>query len=150
MVRTVAITEKLVSLFEEIIEQNQQDFISDRNFKVRLKDVPGKYYLDRVSGSYEHSLQNLLHKLMWYHRIYQLFITDEKELKKIEEIIEDEPDGIYKPDVFFALDENQEKFLNSLSDQVDEIHFRVIRAVARLLEKFSHFDDEEFREGGFL
>ena len=87
---------------------------------------------------------------MWYHRIYQLFITDEKELKKIEEIIEDEPDGIYKPDVFFALDENQEKFLNSLSDQVDEIHFRVIRAVARLLEKFSHFDDEEFREGGFL
>ena len=147
---TTVVKEKLIFFLREIINQNQSAFIKDKNFKVRLHNLPGKYYLDRVTGSYEDSLQNLLHKLMWYHSIYQLFITDENELKKIEEIIEDEPEGIYKPDPFDARNQKEEAILNSLLDEVDEIHFSVVRSVAGLLQRFSHFDEEVFKEGGYL
>ena len=63
-------------------------------FKVRLNYGPGKFYLDRVEGSYEYSLQNLIHHMLWEDGHYVSFLNA-RQLKEVEEIVNDEPNGIY-------------------------------------------------------
>lgn len=144
------IVSKLVVLICELIEENRTDFNRGRHFKVRVEGLPGKYYLDRITGSYEDSLQNLLHMLMWRHQLYALFIELPRELEKIEEIVASEPDGIYKPDVFGAYTAKEEEALSVLEDQIDEIYFETIKNTALMLRGFDHFDANEFDAEGYF
>lgn len=143
------IVSKLTVLIRELIEENRSYFNHARNFKVRVEGLPGKYYLDSITGSYEDSLQNLVHKLMWRHELYALFIELPRELEKIEEIVASEPDGIYKPDAFGAETAEEEEALNSLEDQIDEIYFKTIKNTALMLREFDHFDSYEFDAEGY-
>ena len=148
-VQSDLIVSKLIVLIRELIEENRSDFNHARNFKVRVEGLPGKYYLDSITGSYEDSLQNLVHKLMWRHELYALFIELPRELEKIEGIVASEPDGIYKPDAFGAEMAEEEEALNSLEDQINEIYFKTIKNTALMLREFDHFDSYEFDAEGY-
>ncbi len=137
------------SKLDEIVEANSRSFNDSRNFKVRLDGIYGKYYLDRVSGSYEDSLQNLIHKILWKEGLYEEIITNKKTLSLIENIIENHPDEIFKPDIFNAIDTYEEKELENLDDLLNEIYFKSIIYTRGLLHRFPQFDASEFKLEGY-
>jgi hypothetical protein len=139
------ITSKVI----ESIDCNFEDIQRSKSFKIRMNDIPGKYYLDRISGCYEDSLHNLIHKIMWYEGIYKKIIQIDSEMKIIEAIIKNEPDGIYKPDVLQASTEEEEIILENLEDKIDLIYFESIMYIKNYLQKFSHFDADQFTANGY-
>ena len=60
-----AVIKNLKIYFSEEIKTEREMFLNDSNFKVRPGYGPNKFYLDRVDGSYEYSLQNLIHHILW-------------------------------------------------------------------------------------
>ena len=144
------IVRRIVSRIIEGIENNLVDIERQQNFKINIPDIPGKYYLDRISGSYEDSLHNLIHKLMWYEKIYHEIISRYDEIKKIEDIVNNYPDEIYKPDCSDANDENEIEFYENLHDEINIIHFESIMCVKDYLSRFSHFDSQEFEYEGYI
>ena len=141
--------ETITSRIIEGINLNLNDINRYQNFKINVSGIPGKYYLDRISGSYEDSLHNLIHKLMWHEKIYHEIISNKDELKKIEEIVLNFPDEIYAPDYDNAISEEEITFYEELDDQINQIQFESIMQIKRYLSKFSHFDAEEFTYHGY-
>lgn len=139
------ITRKIIAT----IEENTNDFNNTKSFKVRFRSFPGKYYLDRVSGSYEDSLHNLIHKLMWYEGIYKHIIPTDTEMRVVKETIEEYPDEIYKPDVFSAENEDEEALLEQLEDQINSIYYKTIIVIKNYLQRFPHFDSDDFSFSGY-
>ena len=133
----------------EIVEANSNSFNDSRNFKVILDSIYGSYHLDRVSGSYESSLQNLIHKIMWKEGVYEQIITNKKTLFFIENLIENDPDVIFKPNIYDAKDSAEEEELENLDDLLNEIYFKSIIFTRGLLERFSQFDASEFKLEGY-
>lgn len=131
------------------IEENTKDFNKTKSFKVRFRSFPGKYYLDRVSGSYEDSLHNLIHKLMWYEGIYNHIIPTDSEMRVVKETIEKHPDEIYKPDIFSAENEDEEALLEQLEDQINAIYYKTIVVIKNYLQRFAHFDSDDFSHHGY-
>jgi len=147
--RTKKPEEIIASRIIEGINNNSGDIIKNRNFKINVVGIPGKYYLDRISGSYEDSLHNLIHKLMWYEKIYHKIILNKDELKKVKDIVYNHPDEIYAPDFDQAENEKEIMFYENLQDQINLIQFDSIMLIKRALSEFSHFDDEEFTHQGY-
>ena len=131
------------------IEENTKDFNKTKSFKVRFRCFPGKYYLDRVSGSYQDSLHNLIHKLMWYEGIYNHIIPTDTEMRVVKETIEKHPDEIYKPDIFSAENEDEEALLEQLEDQINSIYYKTILVIKNYLQRFAHFDSDDFSHHGY-
>ena len=130
------LTKKIIAT----IEENTQDFNNTKSFKVRFS---GFCYLDRVSGSYEDSLHNLIHKLMW-EGIYKQIIPTATEMWSVKETIEKYPDEIYKPDVFSAENEDEEALLEHVEDQLNLIYYKTIIVIKNYLRRFPHFDYDDF------
>ena len=79
------------------------------------------YYLNHVDGSYDMSLQGLIHHYMWEKKLYHLFL-DEKDLEICQGVVENSPESIYGPE------DNQ-----ALQDTLDEIYGDTISFVGRKL-----------------
>ncbi len=93
-----------------------------------------------MEGSYESSLQLLIHKTMYYEGIYKMFLND-RCLADVEEVIQDYPDSIYGPDEEdFTEDEEANGYTYSLIqyDYLDVIYYQVIKFVAEQLVKGGH------------
>lgn len=65
--------------------------------KVRYGPESEKFYLDWVEGSYESSLQLLIHKIMYHEGLYKKFLND-RCMADVEQVIAEYPDSIYSPD----------------------------------------------------
>ena len=141
--------EIIVSKIFEGIKLNLKDIERHKDFKINVPGIPGKYYVDRISGSYEDSLHNLIHKVMWYEGIYDAIITDKKELRKIQNIINNYPNEIYSPDSFDAKSDEEIIILEQLSNLINHIHYKSIINVKNHLSKFKHFDASEFTFHGY-
>lgn len=139
----------IVSRIIKGIQNNLGDIERQQNFKINVPGIPGKYYLDRISGSYEDSLHNLIHKIMWYKKIYHEIISCNDELKKIEDVVNNYPDEIYKPDSSDANNESEIEFYESLHDEINIIHFKSIMGIKEYLSRFPHFDSAEFEYEGY-
>jgi hypothetical protein len=140
---------RLIYILSQIIENSEDDFEQSQNFKVRVVSLPGKYYLDRVSGSYEDSLHSLIHHLMWREGMYARFIHTTDVLREIEHLITHEPESIYKPDIFSSETKEQTEALEALTDQIDAIYSQTIKSTEILLRRFSHHCSEEFEDAGY-
>ena len=90
--------ETLNTILENIIEKNSDDFIKNSSFKVRPGYGPDKFYLDKANQDYESSLENLIHHILFEEELYNHFLN-ERQMGNCKNVIENEPDSIYRPDL---------------------------------------------------
>jgi len=81
----------------KIVSENTDFFKESGGFKVRPGYSYDKFYLDRVDGSYDMSLQGLIHHIMFEEKIYERLLTEEQILE-CTRVVQDFPDCIWKPD----------------------------------------------------
>jgi len=115
------VSKELESFFDELIDNHKEYFKEEDTFKVRPGVAYDKYYLNHVDGSYDMSLQGLIHHYMWEKKLYHLFL-DEKDLEICQGVVENSPESIYGP-------EDDE----SLQSTLDEIYADAICFVGRKL-----------------
>jgi hypothetical protein len=122
------ITEKVTKILSNIIEANVESFRRDDSFKVRPDYGYSKYYLDWIDGSYDMSLQSLVHHIMHEEGIYKA-ILNEKQFKDLEEVIKCTPEGIYSP---HDEDEDYERIQYEI---LDTVYFESVKFVgSKLIE----------------
>ena len=144
-----AVIESLKNYFSEEIKEGKEVFLKEENFKVRPNYGPNKFYLDRVEGSYEYSLQNLIHHILWEEGHYESFLNA-RQLKEVEEIVNDEPNGIYAAGDVDDLSDSEYEEDEVVQESIDLIYFQVIQHVGSLLEEFDFFDATDFINMGYI
>jgi hypothetical protein len=132
---------------DSIIDNNSEEFKSSKSFKVRPGIAYDKFYLDRVAGSYDQSLQGLIHHMMWERKHYHE-ILPESQVSVVAKIIKEEPDSIYGPD--YDDESMSEEECEELDDNINAIYFDVIKHVGQRLKEFDFFDNSEFEDGGYV
>lgn len=137
-----SIAAEVITYLDQVIDNNIDDFEPDGSYKVRPDYGYAKFYLDSVEGSYDMSLQGLIHYIMNDEEIYEKFLSD-AQLDGVRDCIENYPEAIYSVDTREGNGEEVETLL-------DEVYYRCICHVARRLKKaglnvdaFSDFLDEE-------
>ena len=101
----------LIDFLYAIVEMNEASFY-EGDFKVRPGYAYDKFYLNRVGGSYDMSLEGLIHHIMFEEKLYHLFLN-EQQINKVQTVVENSPESIYRPDID---DDNQ--FANDIIDVV--------------------------------
>tara|TARA_B100000768_G_C11222329_1_gene351131 strand:- start:578 stop:1060 length:483 start_codon:yes stop_codon:yes gene_type:complete len=132
-----------------IISNSADEFNSSKQTKVRPGYGPDKFYLDKIDGSYDSSLQSLIHYILWEKKLYHKVLT-ERQLADVKRVVREEPDYIYRPDLN---DEStsEEEFQQdeALDDALDTLYGRVITHVGKKLSQFDFFDNSQFKDNGF-
>ena len=117
----------------EIIETHKDYFREENTFKIRPGIAYDKFYINQVDGSYDMSLQGLLHHYLWEHEFYHLFLND-KELETCRQLVEEQPEYTFGPDD------------DKTREIIDEIEFEAISFVGKKLIELG-FDVEQDFEG---
>ena len=115
------------SILELIIDQNLNSFKDEDTFLVRPGYSYDKFYLDRVDGSYDMSLQGLIHHIMFETGVYKSILTS-SEFKDCENIVSKQPESIYSPGYETEEDE-------ATQDKLGAIYHNCIKFVGRKLTK---------------
>lgn len=131
------IAAKVITYLDEIVDENIDDFDSDGSYKVRPDYGYGKFYLDSVDGSYDMSLQGLIHYIMHEEDIYEEFLN-QVQLNAVQRCIDEYPEAIYAVDTSEGNGEEVESLL-------DDIYYRCINHVAKRL-KSADLDIEAFAD----
>jgi hypothetical protein len=127
-IETDRIIRKIKRILTRIINEEIAEFRKTGIYKVRPGYKDGdKFYLDSVEGSYEESLQLLIHYILFEEGIYAEVLT-ERQLADAERVVRDDPDCIYSPG-----DETQED--SKARDALDHIYWECIVHVAKVLKK---------------
>lgn len=129
---------------KEIINDNAPQFKEEGSFKVRPGFGYDKFYLDRVDGSYDMSLQSLVHYIMYENGLYKKFLSP-NQMEDLEKLINEYPESIYSPS------HNDANYDAIQCNILDPIYSESIRFVGRELIKkgfdvrtqFSSYLDEE-------
>lgn len=119
------IQSEVAKILEKIIEENVDSFRADESFKVRPSYGYDKFYLDQIDGSYDESLQGLIHYIMYEEGFYKKFLNEQGYVD-LEQTIKDHPKSIYGPT---DEDENYEE----LQGQLDSIYWETISFVGKKL-----------------
>ncbi len=132
---------------DSIIDSNWDEFIKTESFKVRPGVAYDKFYLNHVTGTYDCSLQGLIHHLLWENKCYHKLLPS-SQLEVAEKIIKDEPEGIFAPD---EDDESMEpEEIDELDSDISNIFHEVCKHVGTRLQDLDFFDSSDFIEVGFL
>ena len=133
-----------------IISENSDEFNSSEQVKVRPGYGPDKFYLDKIDGSYDSSLQSLIHHILWEKNLYHKFLT-KRQLIDAERVIQEEPDSIYRPDLDDESTSDEEfQQDETLDESLDSLYSRVITYVGGELSEFDFFDNSEFEDNGYV
>lgn len=144
-----AVIENLKNYFSEEIKEGKEVFLKEESFKVRPGYGPDKFYLDRVQGSYEYSLQNLIHHILWEEDYYESFLNS-RQLKDVKKVVDAEPDGIYGTGINDDLSDSEYEEDEVAQESIDIIYFQVIQHVGSLLQEFEFFDSTDFVDMGYI
>ena len=117
----------------KLIDDNKDTLTKDNYFEVNTPIAYGTFRLGWIEGSYNESLQGLVHHYMYEKKIYHK-ILDKDKLKNVSEIVKDSPELIYHPG-----GEDQ-------SDLIDEIYWECISFVGKKLTSMGHELDSAFEE----
>ena len=117
----------------KLIDDNKDTLTKDNYFEVNTPIAYGTFRLGWIEGSYNESLQGLIHHYMYEKKIYHK-ILDKDKLKYVSEIVKDNPELIYHPG-----GEDQ-------SDLIDEIYWECISFVGKKLTSMGHELDSAFEE----
>ena len=127
----------LTKILEKIILENTQSlFLGD--YLVRPNYGYDKFYLNHTDGSYDMSLQSLIHFILAEEGIYTQILNEDQFAKCIR-VIKDEPEAIYYPEG--DSDEDLE-----VQDLLDVIYYKSIsftgkKMIAMGLNVFHDFKD---------
>ena len=131
------IAKRVIHSLDKIIDDNIDDFESGGSYKVRPSYGYEKFYLDSVEGSYDMSLQGLIHYILHEEGIYKQFLTS-AQLRAVDKCIEDYPEAIYGVD---TSEENGEE----VESLLDNVYYTCICHVAKRLRSagldIDAFDD---------
>ena len=135
---------------DRIILANEDQVTASESMKVRPGYGPDKFYLDKVDGSYDSSLQSLIHFILWEKNLYHSFLTA-RQLADAKAVVEDDPDSIYRPDLDDESTSDEEYQQDQeLDEMLDSLYWQVITHVGKALSKFSFFDKSDFEDNGFV
>jgi len=136
--QTNQIVKEINNILEKNITENVGFFRKDDSFKVRPGYGYDKFYLDRIDGSYDMSLQGLIHHIMYEEGFYKKILND-KEYAEMEVVIAEYPESIYGPT---DEDENYE----DLQEKLDSIYWESITFVGKKLLGLGFDVEETFSE----
>ena len=128
------VSRQLESTLEDIIDSAEEQILENESFLVRPGFGPEKFYLDRVDGAYECSLQNLIHHILWQRSLYETFLNA-RQLAVAKAIVEGEPDGIYRPDSYEAKSAEEEAEEEATRDLLDSIYDSLLLTVRTSLNR---------------
>ena len=132
----------LINFLYNIFEMNQDSF-SGGDFKVRPGYAYDKFYFNRVGGSYDMSLEGLIHHIMFEEKLYHLFLN-EQQMSKVRAIVENSPESIYRPDI----DDDDNQFANDIIDVVFSVACKCVgQWILDTGADVSNFDDEGYSIG---
>jgi hypothetical protein len=99
---------------DEIITLHLKDFKKKKKFDISSWNNYGKFYLDKIEGSYAMSLQSLIHFIMLQKGIYRRILSS-KQYDEVVNLIKDYPDAIYGlSDEDEDYEMIQEKYINPI------------------------------------
>ena len=127
------ILDEVQSFLEKLINENKNTLSNENYFEVKTTIAYKTFRLGWIEGSYNESLQGLIHHYMFEKKIYHK-ILDKDKLKNVSEIVKDNPELIYHPG-----GEDQ-------SDLIDEIYWECISFVGKKLTSMGHELDSAFEE----
>ena len=131
----------LIDFLYSIVEMNESSFY-EGDFIVRPGYAYDKFYLNRVGGSYDMSLEGLIHHIMFEEKLYHLFLN-EQQINKVQTLVENSPESIYRPDI----EDDDNQFANDIIDVV----FSVVSIwMGQILLEYGGEDIiSVFNEGGY-
>lgn len=133
-----------------IISESADELNSSEQTKVRPGYGPNKFYLDKIDGEYDSSLQSLIHYILWQKRLYHKFLT-ERQLADVERVIKEDPDCIYRPDLDDESTSDEEfQQDEALEELFDILYWQVITHVGVKLSEFNFFDNSKFEDNGYV
>jgi hypothetical protein len=115
---TQEIVSKVMKILDRIIDENLESLFQN-DFKVRPRGLGyEKFYLNHVDGSYDMSLQALIHYILAEEKIYDQ-ILNESQFAKCMKVIKEAPEAIYYPE-----DDSDEDF--EVEELLDYIYYKSI------------------------
>lgn len=81
----------------EIIYDNLDSIQYMKNYRLRPGYGYDKYYINKVEGGYECSLQSLIHYILYEDHIYKIILND-SQYYNCKIVIKNQPYAIYYPD----------------------------------------------------
>jgi hypothetical protein len=118
------IVSKVAKILDKIILENTQSLFQG-DYLVRPNYGYQKFYLNWTSGSYDMSINSLVHYILAEENIYKQ-ILNEDQFAKCMKVIEDEPEAIYNPEC--DSDEDLE-----VQDLLDTIYYKSISYTGKKL-----------------
>ena len=119
-------SEFVIKILDGIIDNNK-DMFMDGDFNVRPGYAYDKFYMDRVDGSYDMSLQGLIHHIMFEHAVYESILS-KKGLKDCGDIVKTNPESIYGPD-------SDDDDFDEVQEMLDNIYYQCIKHVGMRFKK---------------
>jgi hypothetical protein len=137
VILTQEIVSKVTKIIDKIIIENTQSLLHG-DYMVRTKYGYQKFYLNWTSGSYDMSLQSLIHYILAEENIYKQILNEDQFAKCIK-VIKDEPEAIYYPNGDSVED-------LEVQDLLDTIYYKSIaytgkKLLAMGLKVFHDFKD---------
>ena len=127
------ILDQVQGFLEKLIDENKDNLSRDNYFEVKTSIAYKTFRLGWIEGSYNESLQGLIHHYMFEKKIYHKFLNED-ELKNVTQIVKENPEYIYQPDG----SEN--------SDLIDDIYWECISFVGKKLSGMGFEVDNAFDE----
>ena len=95
------IIDVVTDVLNDIINETKTDFNDDRgDYKVSYEGE--KFYLARISGNYEYSLQALIQLILHESGVFSR-ILNEEQVVEVQESLSNDPTTIYMPDELYDL-----------------------------------------------
>jgi hypothetical protein len=138
--RTLTLNEivnKVTKVLDRIIFENSVSLYL-LEFKVRPGYGYDKFYLNHTDGSYDMSLQSLIHYILAEEGFYEQ-ILNEDQFAKCMKVIKDEPEAIYSPSGDSVEDREILELLDAIYDK--SITFTGRKLIAMGLDVYQDFED---------
>ena len=134
------ITELKFILLNDYIASNQRYFDKEDVINgLNVGSNMGSYSLTHIDGTYEGSLQLLIHHLMYLNDIYPQ-ILNEKQLERLEDVLNEAPEELYQ------LEYDDEDWGDIQECVLDVIQYECIRFVGKTLIKYGYPVQEIFQD----
>ena len=137
--------EDVVNFLEKLIEKNKGNFKKQGDFVVRPGIAYDRFDLTAVQGSYDMSLQGLVHHFLYEKGHYKKLLPAD-EFKKCEATVKNNPESIYGPETDEGFSQSKILRNEGLQDTLDEIHNAALMAVGRKLKSLKFEIPDEFKE----
>lgn len=130
------IVNDVCNILEKIISNHSEEIFEEQgNFKVQPGYGYDKFFIDKIDGSYDMSLQGLIHYILYEENLYEKFLN-EKQIKDLNSTINEFPESIYTPN------ENDDNYEQVQYKYLDVIYNRTIRFVGNKLLEQGPFEIE--------